>query len=55
MLSFTNNKYDYPFPVLIENVNNDMAIFSGPSVFNLTLTKPEFFNIMLFNMNPIKR
>ena len=53
-MSFTNNKYDYPFPVLIENLNNDSIVFSGPSIFNLTLSKPEYFNLMVFNMNPSK-
>ncbi len=47
-----NDKFEIPFPILIENFYNQMPVISsGLSVFNVTMAKLKSLDLaMIFNM-----
>ena len=54
-LTTFNSKLDYPFPIMVENFNQQTPIFAGPSVFNITLAKLKSAQTMIFNMDILKK
>ena len=52
-----NNKFDYPFPVMIDYTpsSNQAPVISGQSIFNVTLAKLKSSQIMIFNMDILKK
>lgn len=47
-LSFYDD-FEHPFPVIIEN-EDEIKRFLGPSIFNITLIKPKYSQILISNM-----
>lgn len=47
-----NEKFDIPFPILIERFYNQIPVLSGQSIFNVTLAKLKSLDLsMIFNMD----
>ena len=50
-----NDKFDYPFPIMIDSKPQSSQALSSQSVFNITLAKLKSPQTMLFNMDVLKK